>query len=529
MATGSRLLAEGGLRARINWPGLVLWLLGGAATTGLLWLLHDELDKAHMALAYLVLVLLASSRQGRLVGLVVAVLSFLSFNFFLLPPYYTFDIHDPLDWWVLVAFLVSGGIAAELFHRQQLATAVAERRAREVSRLGALGAESLSVGRAAEAVDAIVRVILAELPLKDAKITLRPQLEHDRSAGGGTPAAPSSGSGEPLKAGDLESYVVRERRIVSRRTQGATHIEPASARLAEVLERAHGEADILAPLTVRDRCVGVLRLMDPSGLRFDRAQATFADALAYYAALAAERVRLTGEAERVEALREADRLKDALLASVSHDLRTPLTTIRATANELRRAGEERGALIEEEAERLNRLVADLLDLSRLRAGALPLAPEINAAEDLVGAALQGLGATPGAKEIRVSLPASDRVVVGRFDFSHSLRALTNLLENALRHSPRRGTVDLEVGVEGDVLRFDVLDRGMGVTPEDRARLFEPFFRSASAVGVQGTGLGLTIAARIAEAQGGAVTYAPRPGGGSIFSLRLPAADLAGMS
>jgi len=528
LATGSRLLADGGLRARVNWIGLVAWLLGGAATTLLLWLLRDELDKAHMALAYLVLVLLASSRQGRLVGLLVALLSFLSFNFFLLPPYYTFVIADPLDWGVLVAFLVSGGIAAELFHRQQLATALAERRAREVSRLGTLGAESLSVGRAAEAVDAIVRVILAELPVTEAKITLRPHVEHG-DGDHGERATLRSSSRAGIESQDLESFVVRERRIASRRADGTTHVEPAPARLADVLERARGESDLLVPLTVRDRCLGVLWLSDPQGLRFDAAQATFADALAYYAALAAERVRLAGEAERVEALREADRLKDALLASVSHDLRTPLTTIRATASELRQEGEERGALIEEEADRLNRLVADLLDLSRLRAGVLPLSPEINAAEDLVGAALQRLGGTPGAGDVRVSLPSSDSIAVGRFDFSHSLRALTNLLENALRHSPSPGTVELEVRTEGDVLHFDVLDQGPGVAPHDRSRLFEPFFRSASSAGVQGTGLGLTIAARIAEAQGGAVTYAPRPGGGSIFSLRLPAADLLEMS
>jgi two-component system sensor histidine kinase KdpD len=214
-------------------------------------------------------------------------------------------------------------------------------------------------------------------------------------------------------------------------------------------------------------------------------------------------------------------LKDALLASVSHDLRTPLTSIRATASELRHEGEARAALIEEEADRLNRMVADLLDLSRLRAGALPLDPAINAAEDLVGAALQRLTGVPGADAIVVRLPADGSLPVGRFDFVHSLRALTNLLENALRHSPAPGSVELEVEQTMADLAFRVLDRGPGVAPADVPRLFEPFYRPAERRDGGGSGLGLAIARSIAEAQGGRITYAARPHGGSIFVLHLP--------
>jgi two-component system sensor histidine kinase KdpD len=236
-------------------------------------------------------------------------------------------------------------------------------------------------------------------------------------------------------------------------------------------------------------------------------------------------VRLACEAEQARTLREADRLKDALLASVSHDLRTPLTSIRATASELRAEGEPRGALIEEEADRLNRMVADLLDLSRLRAGALPLDPVINAAEDLAGAALQRLSGVSGASEIIVRLPGDGALPVGRFDFVHSLRALTNLLENALRHSPNGGPVELDVEQTEADLVFRVLDRGPGVAPLDVPRLFEPFFRSADAGDARGSGLGLAIARSIAEAQGGRVTYAPRSGGGSMFELHLPPVHL----
>ena len=191
-------------------------------------------------------------------------------------------------------------------------------------------------------------------------------------------------------------------------------------------------------------------------------------------ALAEERAReverLGDEARHVEALREADRLKDAMLANVSHDLRTPLTSIRAAAAELRADGQEGAAIIEEEAERLNRLVTDLLDLSRIRAGALPTEPALTAAEDLIGAALDQVRALPGASRIRVALPPGDALPVGRFDFVQALRALVNLLENGLHHWPGDQPVELELTRRSGFLYFDVKDRGPGIQAADRERL-----------------------------------------------------------
>lgn len=522
MAIASKPPSDGrAVRARI-WRRVLLWVGAAAAVTTLLWIVRDRLDKAQMALAFLLVVLAGSSRDGRIVGLVLSVVCFLAFNFFLLPPFYTFQLAQGLDWWVLIAFLITGGVSAQLLHRQQVAAADAERRALEIDRLAALGAESLSVPHAADAMVAIERVIRSELPVESAAIRLIGARDAADSAHAG-------GADATRAAGDLETYAATERRIVALTREGTTHLEAAGARLATMLPRAADFTDVLVPLSVRERTLGVLRLSDSGGLRFEAGQARFADALAYYAALAADRARLSAEAERVEALREADRLKDALLASVSHDLRTPLTSIRAAASELRSEGEERGALIEEEADRLNRLVADLLDLSRLRAGALPLAIEVNAAEDLIGASLQRLSGVPGAADIRVHLPPGELLALGRFDFVHTLRALTNLLENALKHSPAPGSVELVVRIDDDQLVLDVMDRGPGVPESERVLLFEPFFRSASAAGTQGTGLGLAITSRIAQAQGGSTTFQARAGGGSIFSLRFPAASLESTS
>jgi two-component system sensor histidine kinase KdpD len=182
-------------------------------------------------------------------------------------------------------------------------------------------------------------------------------------------------------------------------------------------------------------------------------------------------------------------------------------------------------VIEQEAERLARLVTDLLDLSRIRGGALPLELQVIAAEDLVGAMLQRLAGVDGTDRIDVSLPPGGTLPVGRFDFVHALRALGNLVENALRHSPAEARVLLEVSEEIDDLVFAVHDRGPGVDDDDRARIFEPFFQTPSGERHRGTGLGLAIARSVAEAQGGSVCYRPRQGGGSTFELRLPRESL----
>jgi len=339
---------------------LLVWLAITICVTAILWFFRGTLDKAHMALGFLLLVLGGSTRGGRVVGVVLSVVGFLTFNFFLLPPLYTLGIHDPLDWWVLIAFLTTGLVASQMFYRGQRAAALAE---------------------------------------------------------------------------------------------------------------------------------------------------------------------------RVEALREADQLKDALLASVSHDLRTPLTSIRATAAELRETGDDRAAIIEEEADRLNRMVTDLLDLSRIRAGVVAIEMEINAAEDLVGTALAQLRGMGAEQRIQVRLPPDGTLLVGRFDFVQALRSLVNLLENALRHSPEGDPIELEVSRSESDLVFRVKDRGEGIREADRQRIFEPFFRPDDRSGnvPGGVGLGLAITKRLIELQGGRVRYRPRPGGGSVFEFTLPASDLTDLT
>lgn len=233
------------------------------------------------------------------------------------------------------------------------------------------------------------------------------------------------------------------------------------------------------------------------------------------------------EVDRLASLRETARMKDALLASVSHDLRTPLTTIKALAHEMAGSGDERAITIEEEADRLNSFVRDLLDLSRFTGGGATLNVEANEAEDLVGAALQVVSGATQGRDLRVSFEPGDTLLFGRFDFAQTLRALVNIIENALKYSPAAEPVDIVVKREGADLAFSVLDRGHGVELGETERIFEPFYRPpGGAPDVAGAGLGLSIARAIAESQAGSLDHHAREGGGSVFTLRVPAIQLA---
>jgi two-component system sensor histidine kinase KdpD len=161
----------------------------------------------------------------------------------------------------------------------------------------------------------------------------------------------------------------------------------------------------------------------------------------------------------------------------------------------------------------------------LNAGAVQLRPELNAAEDLVGAALNQLAGLPRAGDVHAILPEGE-LILGRFDFVHSLRALMNLADNALKYSPATSEVEIIVARDNGQIAFSVCDRGAGVTPEDADRMFEPFVRVGGAgLSSRGAGLGLAIAQRIAVAQGGSIRFTPRSGGGSVFTLYVPAAEL----
>jgi two-component system sensor histidine kinase KdpD len=412
-------------------------------------------------------------------------------------------LENPLDWLVLLAFLVTSIVAAALLDRLRREAREAQRRSAEVAQLASLGAEALNAPLADSAVAAVGEVIRRTLGIERAETR---------------PLAVAANGSSGHVASMMATFPDGIRRLIP---NGST---------CESLEWMEKDpvTSLVVPLRVRERVVGTLELADSRGIRLDRAARRFVDVLAYYAALGAERSRLEAETRDVDALRDADRVKNALLASVSHDLRTPLTSITAFANELSALGDVRAELIAQEAGRLNRMVTDLLDLSRIASGSLSPVVEVVAVDDLISGAVQQVEGALGADRLEVRLGAESPFLTGRFDLTQAIRILVNLIDNAAKYSPPHARIEISVDREHDWILVHVADRGPGVPAGEAERIFAPFYRPAGTLPDRqggGAGLGLAIARGLAEAQGGSVSHAPREGGGSVFTLRLPAVDV----
>lgn len=242
-----------------------------------------------------------------------------------------------------------------------------------------------------------------------------------------------------------------------------------------------------------------------------------------YTAVEAERERLATETNRLAVLEQVDAQRSALLRSVSHDLRTPLATIRAVTSDLggstaydEATKKELLALVGDEAERLDRIVANLLDLSRIEAGALRPERQAVALDELVADRVRRLARLFRQVRVQAELPANLPLVDA--DYTQIDQVLTNLLENAARHAPPRSTVRIGARDKGGMVEVTVADEGVGVARFERERIFEPFRRGE---GSASSGVGLAICRAIVEAHGGAIDVESVPGGGARFCFTLP--------
>ena len=495
---------------------MVFAFVGLIGLTVVMFLFRERLDKAHVALLYL-LVVLGSSAAGRVAGLSVGVGAFVLFDAFFLPPYNTLVISDPLDWLVLVSFLVTSVVATELLNRQRVQARLAEHRRAELDQMVRLGAETLNAAKAEHALTAIARVIQTAVGVSRCELFVGDSGNNLRAIAS-TEQALHSPETPPR-------YVAESAHESLTRRDGTVHVVNEEER--PLTEIGSGNMSYAIPLTVRGHTVGVLRVSDDKELKLSAENLRVLTALAYYASLATERLRLEEMEERTEELRRVDRLKDSLLAAVSHDLRTPLTTIKGLAHEIAAHGVdeqlERAITIESEADQLSAMVEGLLELSQLNAHSVPVHPTLNTTDELLEAALQRASAALSGRSVRVNYE-QDWLLIGRFDFALTLRILVNLLENAAKYSPVSEGIDINLSRVGDQLHVAVSDRGPGVAETDRARVFEPFFRAGNApADVRGAGLGLSIARQLADAQNGSLSMMARDGGGSTFILTLPAA------
>lgn len=517
---------DGRARLRRVWPVVRPWIVWGAiltAATVAMYFVRYDINEGHVALAYLLIVLGGSVSGGRALGLTLACSGFLLIDYYFQPPYDQWYVSKPLDWVALISFLVVAAVATQLLVRAQGAASRARQRADEVAWLSRLGAEALNAGRAGEALHAIAEIVHRTL-----KATACAIFAWNDGRLGEEPIARSGQTDGTLGTTDrgLASWVGEHGFAAAVRSDGQI-----VRGIALVADDALGlDADdalaIVLPLRVNARTVGVLHVAAAEPIARGVARRRFLAALAWYAALGVERLRLETEADHASALREADRMKDFVLASVSHDLRTPLTAIKALAHDAAGRGEPSGVVIEEQADRLGRMVGDLLDLSRMKAGPFPVRVELNTAEDLVGAVLRQLGQPLDGRLQTPRLNLDQPALLGRFDFVQSMRILVNLIENADRYAPPGTTIDLDVRRRGDAIQFSVSDRGPGVPPSEEQRIFHPFYQPAVRTGARagGAGLGLAIARGLAQAQGGDLRYEQRAGGGSVFTLSLPALD-----
>jgi two-component system sensor histidine kinase KdpD len=497
----------------------IVWIALMAIVTVVMAQMRDSIDQVHVVLVYLLVILGASTSGGRMLAIPLACVGFLLIDYYFQPPYGRIGDGKPLDFVALAAFLVTAIVANHLLVRAQTEAQEADRRAVEIASLARLGSETLSAGRAEDALARIAEVIRSTLNVAECAI-----IAWDRERGFGPSTRDAASAITPTDEPALLRALEQAGPSLVRASgdMGASLGE----RRVVATNNDDGVQKILYPLSVQGRVVGILTVANSMVVELDPSQRRFLDAISYYAALAVDRVRLVAEAEHAEALREADRLKDIVLASVSHDLRTPLTTIKALAQSEAMQGNRSAEAIEEQADRLSRLVSDLLDLSRLKGGGFSAVPELNTAEDLIGAAVRQTRGLFGDRTLRTIIDLSTPALVGHFDFSQSLRVLCNLLENAARYSPIAEPIELAARREGTTLVFTVSDRGPGVREEDATRIFEPFYRAKSAAPDAGrAGLGLSIAHTLAEIQGGSLRYTPRSGGGSVFWFHLPATEL----
>lgn len=242
-----------------------------------------------------------------------------------------------------------------------------------------------------------------------------------------------------------------------------------------------------------------------------------------YEAVVVERGRLAEEATRLAVLEQVDEQRSALLRSVSHDLRTPLATIRAVASDLRAGADYDDAtrddlldLVGDEAERLDRIVANLLSLSRIEAGALQPDRQAVTLDELLAERVRRL--SPLFRRVRVQVDTPVDLPLVDADYSQLDQVVTNLIENAARHSPQGSTVRIGARCHGPMVEVWVADEGIGVATFDRSRIFEPFRRGE---GSSSTGVGLAISKAIVEAHGGTIDVQPNPGGGARFSFTVP--------
>jgi two-component system sensor histidine kinase KdpD len=510
--TGRTFTPEG-WRPRGSWPqyawAAVLVLLASLLGS----LLRRFLAPTNLVMIYLLVVVVAAIYLGRGPSILTAVLGVLLFDFFLVPPYLTLAVADTEYLLTFLGLLFVGLIISDLTARVREQIEAARRRERETSSLYALSRDLAVAADLETETDAVI-AHAGDTFGRDVIILL------PESKDGG-PLRPFGGRPDP--ALDKEEIAVATWAFQHGQAAGRGTDTHAAARLRYL------------PLRTARETVGVLGVRSAAeGKYLSPEQRRLLEAFASLAAVAIERVQLAEAASQVQILEVTEKLQTALLNSISHDLRTPLVSITGALTSLlddrvRLDDEARGVLLEtaaEEAGRLNRLVGNLLDMTRLEAGAVRIHREPRDLQDVIGAALHQLGERLSERPVKVDLPAALPLVP--LDFVLLVHVLVNLVDNALKYSPLGLPIEIKVRITESEAQIDVADQGIGIPEEDLPRIFEKFYRVQHPSHVAGTGLGLSISEGLVEVHGGRIWAQNRPGGGAVVTVALPLHETAGM-
>ncbi len=527
----------------------VLAIGGTLPVTAILYFLHLYPSIPNISLAYLLIVLALASTRGLFAAVLSALVAFVSFDYFLVPPLYTFSIARFEEWLALCVFLATAIITGELASLMRQRAEQASRQARETRILYELVRATNSeedLGRQLDIVAHAIVDVFASWGVRDCAILL-PDADGKLMLQAGALKRP-----EQLKLSTDEeataSWVMEQAQAVEVHDVAAISSTPGSYVQRAVVQSTLAKQAVrryvrMIPLKMGQKVVGVARLLiedDPRlfgssnvlGVERERSNPetaffwTFLD----QAAAIIERVRLQRESLQVEVLQRTDALRAALLSSISHDLRTPLSSIKASATSLlqedvqwdEEARRSFARAIEQEADRLNRLVGNLLDMSRIEGGALKPEKEWYPIDELIHDVLGHMQPLLQGRTVCTDLP--DDLPPIELDYLQIDQVVTNLVENAVYYTPPESPIELSARYEHGEVIVSVADRGPGIAPADREHIFDKFYRvlgKQRGAGSRGSGLGLAVCKGLVEAHGGRIWVENREGGGAIFRFTLP--------
>lgn len=483
--------------------------------------LQSMLAVGNISLVFLTAVLAAAVTGGLAASLYASLLSVLAYNFFFLPPLYTFTIADPENVVALFFFAIVAVIASNLTARVRAQALTARQRAKTTEDLYLFSRKLAGVIAMDDLLWAIAHQIAAMLKVN--VVLLLPESDNQEVT--------ARGATVTVRAGYPPEDVVEDADLAA--AKWAWENNRPAGRGADTLP---GAKWLFLPMRTGRGPVGVVGIdTGAAGALLTPDQRRLLDALIDQAALAIERVTLAEDVDRTRLVAETERLRSALLTSISHDLRTPLASILGSATSLNRYGpmldetarSDLAATIQEEAERLNRFIANLLDMTRLESGAiLPRTAPVDLAE-VVGSTLERAGKILNAHRVDVGLAADLPML--NVDAVLFEQALFNLLDNAAKYAPASSLIRIEAcrepGPGAGRVRIRVSDEGDGLPPDDVEKIFDKFYRvQAQDHRRAGTGLGLAICRGFIESLGGTITAGNRRDrSGAVFTLTLPAA------